>query len=98
MASATTHDHAHDEHGGHYPGFFMRWLCSTNHKDIGTLYLCFAIFAGVFAGGLSMIMRAQLLNPGQHIVSDGQEWNVIVTAHGLLMIFFTVMPALTRGF
>jgi cytochrome c oxidase subunit I len=99
MASATTHDHAHGEHDhSHYPGFFTRWLCSTNHKDIGTLYMCFAVLAGVFAGGLSMIMRAQLMNPGQHIVGSGQEWNVIITAHGLLMIFFTVMPALIGGF
>jgi cytochrome c oxidase subunit 1 len=58
----------------------------------------FAVCAGVVAGTLSMIMRAQLLNPGQHIVSTGQEWNVIVTAHRLIMIFFTLMPALIGGF
>jgi cytochrome c oxidase subunit 1 len=105
--SSTTHDKVgHDKVGhdelagghGHYPGFFVRWLCSTNHKDIGTLYLCFAVRAGVTAGVLSMIMRAQLMNPGQHIVATGQEWNVIITAHGLIMIFFTLMPALIGGF
>ncbi len=93
--SVTTHDHA--EHA-HHPGFVLRWLCSTNHKDIGTLYLIFAVCSGLLAGGLSMIMRAQLMNPGQHIVGSGQEWNVIITAHGLIMIFFTVMPALIGGF
>ena len=77
---------------------FRRWCCSTNHKDIGTLYLLFAIFNGMFAGLLSMWMRAQLMHPGSHLVSSGQEWNAIVTSHGLIMIFFTVMPALIGGF
>ncbi len=96
--SATTHDHAHDAHHDHKPGFVARWLMSTNHKDIGTLYLLFACCAGIIGGALSMIMRLQLMFPGQHYVSSGQEWNVIVTAHGLIMIFFTVMPALIGGF
>ncbi len=94
--------HGHDLHGEHDhgppAGFFRRWCCSTNHKDIGTLYLTFAMFAGLYGGVLSMIMRAQLMHPGNTIVSSGQEWNAIVTSHGLIMIFFTVMPALIGGF
>ena len=96
--SATTHDHAHDDHHGHAPGFVHRWLFSTNHKDIGTLYLIFAIFAGTVGGILSIIMRAQLQSPGNHLVETGQAWNTLVTAHGLIMIFFTVMPAMIGGF
>ncbi len=96
--SATTHDHAHDDHHGHAPGFVHRWLFSTNHKDIGTLYLIFAVTAGIVGGILSMIMRAQLAAPGNHIVETGQQWNTLVTAHGLIMIFFTVMPAMIGGF
>src|ERR1700740_2632265 len=95
--SATTDDHAHDHHD-HKPGFVLRWLCSTNHKDIGTLYLIFAVVGGITGAALSMIMRAHLFPPGSHIVASGQEWNTIVTAHGLLMIFFSVMPALIGGF
>jgi cytochrome c oxidase subunit 1 len=84
-------DHAHGEH--HHPEltFAQRWLFSTNHKDIGTLYLIFAVIGGLTGGLLSIIMRAQLLHPHGTIVSNGQEWNTIVTAHGLLMIFFSVI-------
>ncbi len=99
MSAYTQHD-AHDAHAhhDHKPSFFLRWLCSTNHKDIGTLYICFAIVGGLVGGILSEIMRAQLMFPGDHVVNSGQEWNVIVTSHGLLMIFFSVMPALIGGF
>jgi cytochrome c oxidase subunit I len=104
MAEATHGDahghgaHAHDHDHDHKPGFVKRWLFSTNHKDIGTLYLIFAVFGGVIGGGLSEIMRAQLMFPGNHIVTSGQVWNTIVTTHGFLMIFFSVMPALIGGF
>ena len=98
--SVTAHDQAvalHESHS-HRPGFVKRWLFSTNHKDIGTLYLCFAVVGGLVGGALSMIMRAQLAHPGNTIITSGQEWNTIVTSHGLLMIFFSVMPALIGGF
>ncbi len=93
---------AHDHHG-HMPGFFVRWFCSTNHKDIGTLYLIFAVVAGLIGGFFSLIMRLELQDPGvQYLltdgVPDGQMWNVIITAHGLIMVFFVVMPALIGGF
>ena len=87
-----------DDHHDHKPGFFVRWFFSTNHKDIGTLYFIYAIIAGVIGGALSVIMRMELADPGIDVVADGQMWNVIISAHGLLMIFFVVMPALIGGF
>jgi len=97
--SVTTRDHAgHDDHHGHAPGFVARWLFSTNHKDIGTLYLIFAMFGGLVGGSLSVLMRMELQQPGMHYFANGQQWNAVITAHGLLMIFFTVMPALIGGF
>ncbi|RYY05092.1 MAG: cytochrome c oxidase subunit I, partial [Alphaproteobacteria bacterium] len=97
--SATTKDvHAHGDDHGHHPGFVRRWLFSTNHKDIGSLYLIFAVCAGIIGVALSVWMRMELMNPGMQYFKDGQSWNATVTAHGLIMIFFMVMPAMIGGF
>ena len=93
MANAATHDN-HD----HKPAFFARWFMSTNHKDIGTLYLGYAIIMGIVGGFLSVMMRMELQEPGMQIFSDPHIFNVFTTAHGLIMIFFMVMPALIGGF
>jgi cytochrome c oxidase subunit 1 len=104
---------AHDAHAAdHKPGFFTRWFMSTNHKDIGTLYLIFAIVAGVIGGGISGIMRWELMEPGIQVLNRAwpigagtanfdewtHHWNVLITAHGLIMVFFMVMPAMIGGF
>jgi len=95
MAYAEITANGHPEH----PSFFRRWFMSTNHKDIGTLYLIFACCAGLIGGVMSVAMRYQLMTPGGHLFgADHQAYNVVVTAHGLTMIFFTIMPALIGGF
>jgi len=94
---ATADAHAHDHHD-HKPSFVARWLFSTNHKDIGTLYLIFSVVAALIGGIMSVLMRLELQNPGLQYFADGQSWNVIVTAHGLIMVFFVIMPALIGGF
>ena len=96
--SYDTSAESHLDHHDHKPGFIRRWFFSTNHKDIGTLYIIFALLAGLIGGFFSLLMRAELAAPGLDVVADGQVWNVIITAHGLLMVFFVVMPALIGGF
>ncbi|MGH6658804.1 MAG: cbb3-type cytochrome c oxidase subunit I, partial [Sphingomicrobium sp.] len=104
--------HEAEHHDDHKPGFFTRWFMSTNHKDIGTLYLIFAIVAGIIGGGISGVMRWELMEPGIQVLNQSwpigsgtatfdewsHHWNVLITAHGLIMVFFMVMPAMIGGF
>ena len=73
----------------HAPSFFKRYLFSTNHKDIGVLYIIFAIVAGLIGGIFSLLIRMELAEPGMQLLGDDyQRYNVWITSHGLLMIFF----------
>jgi cytochrome c oxidase subunit 1 len=107
--TSATHDH---DDGHAHPTGWRRYMYSTNHKDIGTLYLIFAVIAGLIGSGLSGAMRMELMYPGIQIfptisailAGDGSidaaknMFNVFITAHGVIMIFFLVMPALIGGF
>lgn len=75
-----------------------RWYLSSNAKDIGTLYLIFALFSGLLGTAFSVLIRLELSGPGVQYISDNQLYNSIITAHAIMMIFFMVMPALIGGF
>ncbi len=111
MADAAIHGHEHEDNRG----FFTRWFMSTNHKDIGILYLFVAGFAGFIAVAFTVYMRMELMYPGvQYMCLEGARffsaaaegecspnghlWNVLITYHGVLMMFFVVIPALFGGF
>src|ERR1700745_3563092 len=102
MASTShgAHDaHAHDLEEAHsHPTGWRRFAYSTNHKDIGTMYLVFALIGGTIGALLSMGIRLELMEPGLQIFPDPHIFNVFTTAHGLIMIFFMVMPAMIGGF
>ncbi len=88
-------DHGHDD----TPRGLRRWLMSTNHKDIGTMYIIFAIIAGLIGGLFSVLFRLQLAHLGSTFLGgDNQFYNVLITAHALIMVFFMIMPALFGGF
>jgi len=110
MVDAAVHDHEHDDNRG----FFTRWFMSTNHKDIGILYLFVAGFVGFLSVCFTVYMRMELMHPGvQYMCMEGARlfpaaldectpnghlWNVMITYHGVLMMFFVVIPALFGGF
>ncbi|MCY3994630.1 MAG: cytochrome c oxidase subunit 1 [Rhodobacter sp.] len=110
MADAAIHGHEH--HGK--PGFFVRWFMSTNHKDIGILYILTAAIAGFISVAFTLYMRLELMDPGvqymclegarfiadasRECTPNGHLWNVMITYHGVLMMFFVVIPALFGGF
>lgn len=90
MNAATTHDHD-DHHHGPAPGL-MRWVTTTNHKDIGTLYLWFSLIMFFIGGIMALIIRTELFQPGLQVVDPG-FFNQMTTMHALIMIFGVVMPA-----
>src|ERR1700723_4191640 len=93
MAPDLPHDSAHDarDDHNHAPTGIKRWLFSTNHKDIGTMYLVFSLIMFFIGGAMAMVIRAELFKPGLQII-DPEIFNQMTTMHALVMIFGAVMP------
>ena len=88
MSTATTHDEHH-----HHPTGLTRWIFTTNHKDIGTLYLWFSFIMLLIGGAMAMVIRAELYQPGMQVV-DPNFFNTMTTMHGLIMVFGAIMPGM----
>ena len=91
MSYAATNDQ-HDDHHGAPKSFFQRWCMSTNHKDIGSLYLIFALTMLFIGGSFAMAIRAELFKPGMQLMQP-YFFNQLTSMHGLIMIFGAIMPA-----
>src|SRR3954463_11236799 len=93
MEAAHVHDHAHghDAHA-HHPAGIMRWVQTTNHKDIGTLYLIFSLTMFFIGGTLAFGIRLELFQPGLQFWRP-EFFNELTTMHGLIMVFGAIMPA-----
>lgn len=89
-----THQGVHDEHHHGPAKGIMRWILTTNHKDIGTLYLWFSFIMFLTGGAMAMVIRAELFQPGLQLV-EPNFFNQMTTVHGLIMVFGAVMPAFT---
>src|ERR1700692_4388498 len=92
MATTEHSTPAHDEHAHKPHGFWNRWLTTTNHKDIGTLYLVFSCIMFFIGGSFAMLIRAELFRPGLQFL-DPALFNTMTTLHALVMIFGAIMPA-----
>ncbi|MCM2329308.1 MAG: cbb3-type cytochrome c oxidase subunit I, partial [Lysobacter sp.] len=92
--SAATHaqDHAHHDDHAHHPAGIKRWLFTTNHKDIGTMYLWFSLAMFFMGGVMALLIRAELFQPGLQFVNP-EFFNSLTTVHGLVMVFGAIMPA-----
>jgi cytochrome c oxidase subunit 1 len=84
------HAHGHDDHG--HPHGWRRWVYATNHKDIGTLYLLFALTMLMIGGVLALMIRVELFKPGLQFVNP-ELFNQLTTMHGIIMVFGAIMPA-----